>query len=199
MKSKLVFLLLLGLLVQNVNAQKFGIKGGLNLASMSFSEDMGTSVKSMLGFHIGPVAEIEIQESLFFNTGVLYSMKGAKMDYGSEDASTILNYLEIPLNVAYKFSVGDKSDLFVQAGPYVGYALSGKSKFGDESSSIDFKEDGIKRIDFGLGVGLGIALGPIVPSISYQLGLSNLNDDSEDNMTVKNKVLQISVAYMFGK
>lgn len=199
MKSKLIFLMLFGFLIQTSTAQTFGIKGGLNLASMSFSEDMENSVKSMLGLHVGPVAEFELQESLSFNTGLLYSVKGAKMEYGSESATTSLNYLEIPLNVAYKFSVGEMSDFFVQAGPYLGYALSGKTKYGDESEDIDFEENGIKRMDFGLGVGLGLKLGPIVPSISYQLGLSNLNDDSEDDMTIKNKVLQFSVAYMFGK
>ena len=199
MKSKLIFLLLLGLLVQTVYAQKFGIKGGLNLASMSFSEDMENSVKSILGFHIGPVADIELQESLFFNTGILYSIKGFKMEYGSENSTTSLNYLDIPLNVAYKFSLGESSNFFVQAGPYLAYALSGKSKYGDESEDIDFEADGIKRMDFGLGIGAGIELGPIVPSVSYQLGLSNLNDDSEDDTTVKNKVLQFSIAYMFGQ
>jgi len=199
MKSKLIFLFLFALLVQTSNAQVFGIKGGINLASMSFSEDMENSIKSILGVHVGPVAEFELQESLFFNTGLLFSVKGAKMEYGSEDASTNLNYLEIPLNFAYKFSAGEKSKLLVQAGPYLAYALSGKTKYGDESEDINFKEDGLKRIDFGLGVGLGIELGPIVPSISYQLGLSNLNDDSEDDTSVKNKVIQISVAFMFGK
>jgi len=199
MKSKLILLLFLALLVQTTNAQFFGIKGGVNLASLNFSEDMENSIKSILGFHFGPVAEFELQESLCLNTGLLFSVKGAKMEYGNEDASTSLNYLEIPLNVAYKFSLGESSNFFVQAGPYLAYALSGKTKYGDESEDIDFEEDGMKRMDFGLGVGLGIELGPIVPSVSYQLGLSNLNDDSEDDTTVKNKVLQFSIAYMFGK
>jgi len=199
MKSKLIFLLLLGFLVQTSTAQTFGVKGGINLASMSFSEDMDNSVKSLLGVHAGPVVEIELQESLCFNTGLLFSVKGAKMEYGNENASTSLNYLEIPLNVAYKFSLGESSNFFVQAGPYLAYALSGKTKFGDESEDIDFEADGMKRMDFGLGIGAGIELGPIVPSVSYQLGLSNLNDDSEMDGTVKNKVLQFSIAYMFGK
>jgi hypothetical protein len=199
MKSKLILVCLFALLVQTVNGQVFGIKGGVNLASMSFSEDTENSVKSILGFHVGPIAEFELQESLFFNTGLLFSIKGAKMDYGNENATTSLNYLEVPLNVAYKFSGGEKSKVFIQAGPYLGYGLSGKSKYGDESEDINFKDDGIKRFDFGLGFGLGIELGSIVPSVSYQFGLSNLNDDSEDEMTVKNNVFQISIAYMFGK
>ncbi len=199
MKLKLILLLLLSFFVFTSNAQTFGVKGGLNLASLSFSEDVDNSIKSLLGVHVGPVAEFELQEGLYFNTGLLFSLKGAKMKYGEESASTSLNYLEIPLNVAYKFSTGEKSKFFAQAGPYLGYALSGKTKYGGESESINFKEDGLKRFDFGLGVGLGIELGSIVPSVSYQLGLSNLNDDSEMDVKVKNKVFQISIAYMFGK
>ena len=202
MKSKLIFLLFLGLLVQTVNAQRFGIKGGLNLASMSFSSSgLDISPKSILGIHVGPVVEIELQESLFFNSGLLYSLKGykIKMDFMGEsiESTSKVNYLEIPLNIAYKFSTGELTNFFVQAGPYLGYALSGKEKSDGETTDIEFGDGGMKRIDFGIGVGLGIGLGPVVPSISYQLGLANLSDDSD--VTVKNKVLQFSVAYMFGK
>ena len=115
----------------------------------------------------------------------------------SMESTTKLNYLEIPLNVAYKFSAGELSNFFVQAGPYLGYALSGKEKSDGESTDVEFGDAGMKRFDIGLGFGLGLALGPIVPSISYQLGLANLSGDSDTK--VKNKVLQISVAYMFGK
>ena len=202
MKSKLIFLFLFALLVQIANAQIFGVKGGINLASMSFSSSgLDFSPKSILGIHVGPVAEIELQESLYFNTGLLYSMKGykIKMDFMGEsmESTAKLNYLEIPLNVAYKFSTGELSNFFVQAGPYLGYAFSGKEKSDGETTDIEFGDGGMKRFDFGLGVGLGLELGAIVPSISYQLGLANLSDDSE--VTVKNKVVQFSVAYMFGK
>ena len=200
MKTKLIFIICLFMLVQVSMAQKFGLKGGVNFASMSFSSGgYDISPKSIVGLHFGPVADFKLSESLCFNTGILYSLKGYKEKVQDESTSVKLNYLEIPLNLAYKFSINETSRFFIQAGPYLGYALSGKMKIDDQSESIDFDKDEVKRFDFGLGAGLGFELGPIAPSVSYQLGLSNVSDSSEDDMTIKNKVFQISVAYMFGK
>ncbi|MBL7971290.1 MAG: PorT family protein [Prolixibacteraceae bacterium] len=202
MKSKLTFLLVFTLFAQFANAQVFGIKGGMNVASMTFSSSgMDFSPKSIIGLQIGPVAEFELQESLYFNTGLLYSLKGykIKMDFMGEnvDVTSKLNYLEVPLNFAYKFETSETSKFFVQAGPYLGYALSGKSKGDGESVDIEFGDGGMKRFDLGVGIGLGLEFGPLVPSVSYQLGLANLSDDSD--VKVKNQVFQVSVAYMFGK
>ena len=108
------------------------------------------------------------------------------------------NYLEIPLNLAYLFPINDKSDFFIQAGPFLGYALSGKEEIGSESESIDFEESMLKRFDYGVGFGAGVQFGSIVASLNYQLGLANLNDDPDYDATFKNKVFQISLAYMFG-
>lgn len=206
MKSKLLFFMLCFFLFQVTKAQTFGIKGGVNFANMTFSASgMDFSPKSIFGIHVGPVAEFELQESLFFNTGILYSLKGykMKMDFMGETSETSVNfnYLEVPLYFAYKHSLNDATKLFAQAGPYIGYALSGKGKSDGETEKIDFKDDGVKRFDFGVGIGLGLELGPIVPSISYQIGISNLADADEDegDVKIKNKVFQISVAYMFRK
>ena len=48
----------------------------------------------------------------------------------------------------------------------------------------------------GLGFGAGVELGSLVVSLNYELGLANIEDSSD--YKVKNKVLQISLAYMFG-
>ncbi len=202
MKTKLVLLIVFAMFAQIANAQVFGIKGGLNIANMSFSSSgMSISPKSIIGLQVGPVAEFELQENLFLNTGLLYSLKGCKikMDvYGTSYESTeTLNYLEVPVYLAYKFVASETSKFFVQAGPYLGYALSGKEKMNGETTDITFGDGGAKRIDFGLGFGLGLEFGRFVPSINYQLGLANINDGTDTKL--KNKVLQISVNYMFGK
>ena len=58
------------------------------------------------------------------------------------------------------------------------------------------EKGGPKRLDYGLGFGAGVELGPIVVSLNYELGLANIVDSSD--YTSKNKVLQLSLAYMFG-
>jgi len=199
MKTNLLFAIVFALFAQIGNAQVFGIKGGVNFANMSFSSSqMNVSPKSIVGFHFGPVADFKLQESLYFNTGVLYSLKGAKSGSGELTGTDKSNYLEIPLNLAYKFSINETSDFFIQAGPYLAYGLSNKDETDNESTDL-FKEGLMKRFDFGLGFGGGVEFGAIVTSLNYELGLANLNDDPTYDGKIKNKVFQISIAYMFGK
>jgi hypothetical protein len=185
-------------LVSESYSQTFGIKGGLNFANMTYSgEGTSASAKSIIGIHVGPVADIKLLENLSFNAGLIFSIKGTKTE-GSSGVTSTLNYLVVPLNIAYKFPISESAKFFLQAGPYVGYALSGKAKYSDVTENVKFGEKGgMKRGDFGLGFGAGLEFGVIVASLNYELGLSNLIDDS--NYKSKNKVLQISVAYMFGK
>lgn len=202
MKTKLFYLIALIFLVQIANAQTFGIKGGLNIANMSWIEDGVTySPKAIAGIHVGPVLDIPLQGSLNFNTGLLFSVIGYKNTSNYQGTSytttTTFNDLEIPLNLAYKFPINDKSKFFIQAGPFLGYALSGKDKDSEGSVSIDFEAESIKRFNYGLGVGAGIELGSIVASANYQIGLANLYDDT--SVKLKSKVFQISLAYMFVK
>ena len=198
MKTKLLYLIAFVCFAQFANAQTFGIKGGVNFANMSFSVDQfDVSPKSITGFHLGLVSDFKLQESLHFNTGLLYSLKGTKGEMEGESGSIKINYLEIPLNLAYKFSINESSDFFIQAGPYLAYALNGKEKGGGETYDLEFGTDNWKRLDFGLGFGGGVEFGSFVTSLNYQLGLANLADDPD--VKAKNKVFQISVAYMFGK
>jgi len=202
MRLKLICLIVMAMLFKISGAQTFGIKGGMNIASMSFSSSgFDVSPKSIIGVHIGPIAEFRLQESLSFNTGLLYSLKGYKMkvDYMGEtmEGTSKINYLEIPMNFAYKFATSETSNFLVQAGPYLGYALSGKDKTDGETIDVEFGDGGMRRVDFGLGIGLGLEFGPLVPTVSYQFGLANLSGISE--MKVKNNAFLISIAYMFGK
>ena len=155
----------------------------------------------MTGIHIGPVADFQLQGNLSFNTGLLFSLKGAKSEdsYNGEtySSTTNLNYLVVPLNLAYKFPLNEKAKLLIEAGPYLGYALSGKIKDSEGSTDLTFGEEGgPKRFDAGLGFGAGVELGSIVLSINYELGLANIIDATD--YKIKNKVLHLSLAYMFG-
>jgi Outer membrane protein beta-barrel domain len=196
MKKRFFYAVILMLFVQVVNGQIFGIKGGVNIANMTISTTgMSMTPTSIVGLHIGPVADFKLQESLYFNTGILYSLKGAS----AAGATSTLNYLVIPLNLAYKFPMKSKSDFFIGAGPYLGYALSGKNKFNGQTEDITFGSGGMKRFDFGVGFGAGVELGSFLASLNYELGLANLVDDSSQDTKLKNKVFQISIGYLFGK
>lgn len=196
MKTKLLFVIVFCFFVQIVNAQTYGIKGGVNFANLTISEaGMNVSPKSITSFHFGVVADFKLQGDLYLNTGLLYSLKGAKADVEGVTGTEKLHYLEIPVNLAYKFPINETSKFFIQAGPYFGYALSGKDESGGESTDLFNSGSYYKRFDCGLGFGAGVEFGPLVATLGYELGLANIYDYS--GAKLKNKVFQISLAYMF--
>ena len=200
MKTRLSILIVLMFVIQLTYGQNYGIKGGVNFANMTISAlGIGVTPKSLTAVHVGFVGEFDMKGNLTFNTGLLYSIKGFNMSAGGESVTETLNYLVVPLNFAYKFPINDKSKFLIQAGPYLGYALSGKDKYNGESSDVEFGDGGMKRMDYGLGFGGGVDFGSVVLSLNYELGLANLVDGSDVDASAKNKVVQLSIAYMFGK
>jgi hypothetical protein len=113
-----------------------------------------------------------------------------------------LNYLEIPINAIYKIEVGS-SKLCINAGPYLGYALSGKTSIGEESESLavgSSDDDDLKALDYGFNIGAGIEINDAITiGLQYGLGLANLFIDSDNGYKLNNRVIGISVGYMFGQ
>lgn len=175
----------------NINAQdvKFGVKGGVNFATITGDETQG--VDSRTAFHIGGVVEIGISEKFSFQPELVYSSQGAKGSDEGFDIEIKYDYLNIPLLA--KFYVADGFSL--EAGPQVGFLLSAKGEI--QGISVDIK-DFTKGIDFGLGVGgtykldSGLNFGA-----RYNLGLSDINDDPEISEKNQNSVIQLSIGYFF--
>lgn len=192
----------------NLSAQKLYVKGGLNFSNMLFKADdetLSDDFKSRTAYHVGLAAEFPISKIYSFETGLLLSAKGFKMSEGDFESKMNLTYLDIPLTAKATFDVGSVK-VFGLFGPYVGIGLSGKSKFTENDGENETIEKDVnwgsdddsdmKRLDFGLTAGAGIEIKAFQIGLNYSLGLANLNPESDD-MTLKNRVLGISVAYRF--
>jgi outer membrane protein W len=192
-------------------AQNFGLRGGLNLADMLLKvEDVSYDAKMVPGFHIGVTAEFPISKILSFETGLLLSTKGSKIsekdvNYEFEEKDNLL-YLDIPLTGKARFDVGGVN-IYSVFGPYVGMGLSGKYKVKEKESGvtvtyeddIEWGSDGdYKRLDFGLTLGAGVEISSIQIGLTYNLGLANISPYTEGGTKVQNRVLGISVGYKFG-
>lgn len=173
---------------------KFGVKAGVNIASMTFSvEGIDVSPKSITSFHIGGLVDYSITEKVSLQPGVMLTGKGFKSGSGSDDGSLNLMYLEVPVNAVYKIN-----GLYFGAGPYAAFGLSGKAKDGDDEEDIKFgsNEDEIKGTDFGVNFLAGYQLkNGINFGAGYGLGLSNIFN--EDGYKTRNKVFSVSVGFSF--
>jgi len=222
MKKK-VFLVLLVVVLTASYAQaqfSFGARAGFNLTN-AFTKYDGKKAEGDMkpkykpGFQIGVVGEYAISDIFAIQPGILYATQGYKMStlgthptmgkFESKITANI-NYLQIPVNAQYKVGL-DGSALLLQAGPYFGFAFGAKSKSettinGDTEKNeynlkFGSKEDEINRLDFGLGLGIGLQLNAIQIGLGYKFGLANLSN--VDKSSITNRGLAITATYFFGK
>jgi hypothetical protein len=209
----LIVVIALTVTTQSFAQVKFGVKAGLNIANMlekDNDETYSKDYKSKIGFHLGGTADFAISEKFAIEPGLLFSTKGYKMEDSGETMSYNLNYLEIPINAVYKIDLGS-AKVLINAGPYLGFAISGKMKAsvarfgenGDEKEQkieigSDKEKDMIKPLDFGLNFGAGVDIKGITIGLQYGLGLANLSLTTDNGYKMNNKVFGISVGYKLG-
>jgi hypothetical protein len=99
-----------------------GIKAGTNFSAVRGS----AYTKLMTGAAVGVYAEFPLAKELYLQPNLFYEMKGGKAKHGG-DMKVKLNYLTLPVDLVYKPKLGS-GNLVLGAGPYLGYALSGKIK-----------------------------------------------------------------------
>ena len=201
------------------------LKGGVNLANVSVSNDGGVDdAKNLTSFHVGIIADLELTSFLAIQPGLLFTGKGTKMQSGDEDdanfyrATTNPYYVEIPVNLVLKTPTGP-TRFFVGAGPYVAIGVAGKNKVegsvlgnsfsseekiewsNDDPTTVDFEEGAgfgiLKTFDYGLNGTIGIEASKLVLSANYGLGLAKIQSGSGSGDDDKNKhrVLSFSLGF----
>jgi hypothetical protein len=211
-KKYLIFTL--GLLLSfNAFSQTFGVKGGINLATMLEKDDSGIISKnytSHTSFHFGLSAEIPITGMFILETDLLFSGKGYHyFEEGNiliNDYDAVLNiyYLDIPILAKIKYDLGS-FEVFGTFGPYLAIGVAGNYRYDTEvlgipiadTTSIEWGSDmnEYKTLDMGLSIGGGIAYEAIELGITYQFGLISISGVTANNYIKKNSVLAISLAY----
>lgn len=200
MKKKIILVIAMCIFVVSANAQKIGIKAGVSIADASIKAVTNFNPESIVGIHAGVIVESKsLLNMLYLNSGLMYTQKGFSLDTGIEslEGDTKINYIGVPLNVGVKFGVGPLK-LFAQAGPYVDFAVNGKTKLGDVSTDMDFGKDKWSRLDIGASLSAGVEVSIVQISLNYNFGLSDIsNFDSTIKTDIKNGVFGISAAVLF--
>jgi hypothetical protein len=227
--KKYVLLILPSLFILlNINAQKSSIilRGGLNLSNVTISENGRVDdAKNLTSFQAGFIGDIGLCKFVSLQPGLLVTGKGSKTQSGEPTdanyykATTNPIYLEVPLNLVFKFGENDGPNFFVGAGPYLAIGIAGKNKtegkflgtaFSNESNiewsnddptTLNYEEGAgfgiMKRFDYGLNGTAGIDLKKAVLSVNYGLGLAKLQSGSEssDDENNKHRVLSFTVGF----
>ena len=191
MKLKYMTIALFFGIIATINAQdntipksNGGIKGGYNLAAVSFDGDGETEQRH--SFHIGVYGESFISESFSIQPELMYSQQGYVITNSNGTFTQKLNYINLPLMLkAYP-----SQNFFLEAGPQIGLAVSHKEEYdGLFSGSQEYDPNSFDwGVNFGGGfkTDSGISLG-----VRYHLGLGDLYDEGK----AQNRVWQFSLGF----
>lgn len=166
----------------NAQAQvQFGIKGGLNVTSMSLDKDKLLYTENQAGFFIGPTVKFTLPiVGLGIDASALYDQREAKAKIkGDGDEKDITSArlktqaINIPINVRYGVGLGSVANVFFFAGPQFGFNV------GDKNKSIfqDAAEWKLKSSNFSVNVGLGFTvLSHLQVSANYNIACGKTGD-----------------------
>ncbi len=218
MKRKLFGLVILTVMgTLNTLAQSdIYLKGGLNLANVSITENGGIDdANTMASFQVGFVGDIKLADVISLQPGLLVTGKGSKTQSGDVGdanyyrATTNPIYLELPVNLVFRVPLqGMSSNFFIGAGPYVAMGFAGKRKATgsvlgvdfDSEENIEFSDDDpttsgeegagfgiMKRWDYGLNGLVGFQGERAFFAVNYGHGLAKLQSGTTNGEDNNNK------------
>lgn len=183
------------LMSTQANAQlRFGLKSGFDISDKDI-----LNTGNRLGFQIGGTMELMTP---FIGLGgelsVIYGhqhydvMKATSFEYDLSD----YNYLRVPFNLKKKISVLGLIGIFVQAGPYAEFKLSG-----GDFSNIDNRYES-KSFGAGINAGAGVELiSHLELGMYYRKALtSNYKEDTpsfNDLWKEKDDTWSVNLTYFF--
>jgi hypothetical protein len=194
--KKLLFLAVIPcLLFSTAMAQPgihLGVKGGANMTKIK-----GEQFKDAFNFnyHLGAFLELGLTQKFGIQPELIFSQSTSQTgtrfsdiynDFpGGDDQKVKLNYLNIPVLANIKFS----NALWLQLGPQFSILMDDHKSLGENTKSA-FKDG-----DFSAVAGLWLQL-PVGLSLSarYIIGLSNINDISNENEW-RSQAIQLGIGF----
>lgn len=191
-------------------SMKYGIVAGLQLSHPKH-------IDAKLGFNLGMKGEFffsDNESKPYLDLRLLLSAKGwkDKLSYEGRNNKFVdwecrLYYLEMPVHIGYKYALSERVKLLADIGPYFAVGLSGKSEFRGDDKSLSaenpyegnlFKNDTYKRFDAGAGADIGVEIEQRLQiAIGYQMSLMNPTKERWKSLSLKDRTLFLSFAYMF--
>ena len=170
---------------------RFGIRGGLNAANISF--DNLPNRGERYGFHLGIFTEVPlVPDFMSLQPELSYSVKGTNYKPSTENQKLNMNYVDLLLPVAFKLSSID-----VQVGPFASYLISTPDYTFYKDNTVVV--DAFKKFDAGLTAGLSYNFSRMMIGLRYNQGFMDVTKDKARVLlgSGKNAVGQVSLGYKF--
>ncbi|MBO8445010.1 MAG: PorT family protein [Bacteroidetes bacterium] len=152
------------LLVFSISAKgqsRFGVIGGFSFSHASDIGNRGTTTK----YNVGVTYQLKLPMGFSIQPSLMYHVKGARVgEIGGIPGSSFdltAGYLELPVS----FQWGPDLLLFrpfLDVSPYIGVGLNNSLEYGAGGTMFEhaniWKSAGLARMEYGLGLGIGIEI-----------------------------------------
>ena len=173
-----------------INIESTNLNYGHSNNALADYKEPVKGIQAGLSFQAGITSRFSLVSELYFmkKGGTLLANNPLTANQTTLRFST----LELPILARIHFG-----KFYMNAGPSIAYAFSGKKSINNESSSISFNNssNGFKRFEAGIQFGGGIEFPlkqkRIALDIRYNYGLSNISNSEE----IYNRALMVSVKY----
>jgi hypothetical protein len=190
---------------------RFSIQGGLNVTTQiakNYNADFAKN-EFLFGFNAGPSIDYKWGRYFSLHSGLILENKGTRGHveaFGrSADVVNRLLYLDVPLLARGNFRAGNMI-IFVEAGPYAGYGLTGKARIetADTSKTWDIKwgadpQDDFKRFDYGVAGGAGLEWKHFSLEGCFAYGLANIYAVSQTGYVIEQRAFSVRIGFLFNK
>ena len=206
MKKNLRLFILAFLSFQFLQAQdfKFGLKAGLNVNKLAINpEEDWPGPAARPGIHLGGFAQYGLSNNLSIQPELSFSTQGANDEDKDDWQRVKLNYLNLAGVIKYTLD----NNIHFSIGPQLGFLTAGEFEKEDKEKGERKYHNAshyLKGTDLSIGFGLGYTLDSGIDlGLRYNHGLSNINNDPhnvafyESHQTIKSRVFQLSIGYIF--
>ncbi len=211
------------------NAQyRIGMVGGVHQSKVLENADLPgwdstkNNYTSRTGIHFGFIANIPFGtgSNFYFQPGILFANKGRKFSQSYDttvsqtlyvNSSEFFNYLDVPLNLVYKFRLGKTAKFIIGAGPYASFFYTGKLRTETMSKdghlTVDENKDpavgnGAGKyavLDYGANGLAGFEFGRVFLTANYSRGLKDFYKPENYTATMKHEVMGITAGVFIDK
>ncbi len=229
----MLLVVLLGCIIPASSQVSLGIRTGYTASNMYISGeapgDLASSHSSMEtfhGWHLELLINVPLAPGLYFQPGFRYVTKGTGLKettdpkaglsgvYMPRGNSLRLNYLEMPLNVVYKYPLG-KGRITAGLGPYIALGLNGTYTYNimqdgrtltKHSKDVQFTRKDNDNLavlrmhpwDAGANFAVGYEFeNGLMLGANYSLGMTD-NDRSEFTSS-KNRYVGLTLGFLFSR
>lgn len=205
---------------------RVAIIGGVHTASVSETNSLANwesekkpFYSNRTGLNLGFLGEVPLNSkgNWYFQPAMLYMAKGRKFSRNFDEATaqitdTLLsknsfftNYMDLPLNIAYKIPLGKKTKFMLSAGPYLGFFFNGKNidetrfystnKFEKNEATLEVGNatNKVNTFDYGVNARAGFDFGGTMITGFFSQGLSDFYTASYDG-SFRHRVMGASLA-----